>query len=392
METELGLSHFVAGLLPSVFLVGYFMSSPLFGVTADRGGRFGRAGTRTVLSAVGVAVWSAATVGSGLARGKASMLLSRAVVGVGEASYATIAPTLVDDVAPAKRASVWMAIYCAATPVGSALGYLVGGAVMHARGWRAAFFVAGAPGLLLAVLCLLIGEPARRHPSRLGLFAGARELAGIGLYRTSVLGYAAYAFAIGGLAYWAPSYLTVRYGVEAGKAGLEFGLITVVGGAVGTFLGGYIADRAAEKRVNRLAVLAGKAPAGRVADDAVARTNAMVAAAACALGAPLSLLAILSPTANGFLMLALPCEMALFVLSGPINVALLRAAPPALRASAMAICNFAIHAFGDLWSPPLIGLVADHAPMQAALYTVPLAFAGAAFALWQAAWASARLT
>jgi MFS transporter, Spinster family, sphingosine-1-phosphate transporter len=402
VQDDLHLSNFVAGWLPTIFLIGYFVTSPVFGTLGDRV----PTGGRKRLIALGIAVWSAATVASGLAQGTGSMIASRAFVGLGEASYATLAPTLIDDLAPATQKSRWMSIFYAATPIGSALGYLVGGAVLHAHGWRTAFFVAGTPGLLVAVLCLLIVEPPRpaRAERDLGLLEAAKELWRVPLYRGSVLGYCAYTFAIGGFGYWAPTYLHRQYGIAAGKASAVFGLVTVAGGSLGTVLGGALADRSARRRVRRAegAVLDAPVTAAPIAmaatlaprelDDAIARGNLEIPALGTAIGAPLAGIAIAAGSASMFFKSLFPAEVALFMLSGPINVAILRSSPPALRASAMALSIFAIHALGDLWSPPLIGLVSDHAPMQAAMYAGPLVFALAAFVWFRASRTSARLT
>ncbi len=208
-----------------------------------------------------------------------------------------------------------------------------------------------------------------------------------------MLGYCAYTFAIGGFAYWAPKYLHDRYGLEPGRASFEFGLLTVAGGVVGTLVGGVVADfavRAWRRRQGRDATLD-----GRAGDDTIARANALVAAVASAVGAPLALAAIMAPSVSGFFAGRPPCQVALCcIFTGPDqrDAVMLRASPPALRTTAMAICIFSIHAFGDLWSNPLIGLVADHAPMQWALYVVPFGFAIAAFVWWRASLASARLT
>ena len=380
VQDDLHLSNFVAGWLPTIFLIGYFATSPVFGTLGDRV----PTGGRTKLIALGIAVWSAATVASGLAQGTGSMVASRAFVGLGEASYATLAPTLIDDLAPANQKSRWMAIFYSATPIGSALGYLVGGAVLHAHGWRTAFFVAGGPGLAIALLCLLIVEPARaavvNPPDWL---ASAKELLRVPLYRGTVLGYCAYTFALGGFGYWAPAYLHKQYGIEAGHASVVFGLVTVVGGLVGTLLGGALADRAARAGVRRAEAAKGAPLGPRELDDAIARGNVSIPALGAALGAPLAGAAIAAATASMFFKMLLPTEIALFLMSGPINVAILRSAPPALRASAMALSIFAIHALGDLWSPPLIGLVADHAPMQLAMFAGPLVFAFAAIVWFQ---------
>src|SRR5262249_28619340 len=104
LRDELQLSNFVAGALATVFLVGSFITSPIFGALADKGARKG-------LIALGVAVWSAATFASGLARGAASLIGARAMVGVGEASYATLAPTITDDITPPEKKGRWLAIF-----------------------------------------------------------------------------------------------------------------------------------------------------------------------------------------------------------------------------------------------------------------------------------------
>ncbi len=143
VQDDLHLSNFVGGSLATVFIIVYFVTSPVFGSLADRAGT----GGRTRLVTLGIVVWSLATIASGLAHDTWSLLAARAVVGVGEASYATIAPTLIDDVAPPEKKGRWMAIFYSAIPIGSALGYVLGGTVEHATGsWRAAFFVAGGPG------------------------------------------------------------------------------------------------------------------------------------------------------------------------------------------------------------------------------------------------------
>ncbi len=370
VEPELHLTHFVSGVLATVFLLGYFLTSPFFGALADRGKRKG-------LIALGVAIWSIATVATGFAVGQWSLLAVRALVGVGEASYATIAPTIIDDIAPAQKKGRWLAIFFAASPIGSALGYVVGGFATHI-GWRACFFVAGGPGLLLAALCLLIVEPERRataEPSAHGSFVqtweSAKRLLPIRLYRRGVLGYAAYTFAIGAFAYWAPTFLHVRYRLELDRANFIFGPLTVVAGAIGTVVGGALGDRAAKKAQ----------AANEATDDFAALGYLRFSAVTCAIGAPLALVAFFAPTATAFFVVVFFCEIFLFLSTSPINAAFLRSVPPSLRASAMAVAIFGIHLLGDLWSPPFVGKLADLMPIQIAMLPLPFAF-GIAAALW----------
>jgi MFS family permease len=387
VQDDLHLSNFLGGLLWPIFLIGLFATSPIFGALADRVGT----GGRKRLLMLGISIWSMATVASGLVHGVASLVAARAVVGVGEASYTTIAPTLIDDVAAPEKKGRWMAIFAAATPIGSALGFVVGGAVEHAHGWRAAFLVAGVPGIVLALLCLLIAEPPRgRSAAPLRVAESARTLLRIPLYRLAVLGFCAYTFAIGGFGFWAPKYLYARYGLEPGRASFTFGLVTVAAGFVGTLAGGWLGDAAARRRRRRTA---GVILGAKEAEAEIARASLSVCALSAGLGAPLAAAAIAAPTPLGFFVGVAACECALFLSSGPVNVAMLRSVPAGLRASAMALGIFAIHLLGDLWSPPLIGLMADHAPMVWAMMAVPAVFVLAAF-VWRrgASGASDRLT
>ncbi len=147
-------TDFQLGFLAPGFVVVYMLAAPAFGYLGDR-----RSRTRPI--AIGVALWSLATMWSGLARSYWELFASRAAVGIGEAAYATISPALLADYYPPARRGRIFAIFYMAIPVGAALGYVVGGVVSQAWGWRAAFFVAGLPGLILALSVLRLPDPPR---------------------------------------------------------------------------------------------------------------------------------------------------------------------------------------------------------------------------------------
>src|SRR5262245_33250462 len=149
----LDLTNFEGGLLATVFLIGYFVTAPIFGQLADRGV------SRRALIALGVVTWSIATAMTGLADGVWSLVAARAVVGIGEASYATLAPTIIDDMTPPESKGKALAVFYAAMPLGAAAGYMLGGFVATHWGWRTAFYVAGGPGIVLALSCLVMYEP-----------------------------------------------------------------------------------------------------------------------------------------------------------------------------------------------------------------------------------------
>ncbi len=389
----LELSNLEGGLLGTAFMIGYFATSPIFGARADKSSRKG-------LIAIGVAIWSVATFATGLAHSFGQMLAARVVVGVGEASYATLAPTIIDDITPPDRKGKALAVFYLAIPVGSALGYLIGGFIEAHWGWRYAFFLAGGPGLVLALTCLLIAEPERTLRAAKGkLLDGLRTISKLPLFRRGVLGYCAYTAAIGAFAYWAPKYLAETYAptlhvevvdgmarfvvVTAGTlsnatADYYFGTVTVVGGAVGTLIGGRWSDRALRAIP--------QATGGLTWDAAPTKrgTNALlgVCAKSMVIAAPLTAVAFLMPSSTAFFAVAFVAEVFLFLSTSPVNAIGLRAVPPELRASAMAGMIFAIHLFGDLWSPAVLGLLYDYFVPAAAMMAVPIVFAWAAYAWW----------
>lgn len=362
VREDLNLNGFEGGLLATAFLIGYFATSPFFGARADRG-------QRKTLIAAGVLIWSLATIATGLATGLYSLLAARAVVGLGEASYAVLAPTIIDDLSPPERKNRNLAIFYVALPVGSACGYLIGGFVQEHWGWQSAFFVGGVPGALLALVCLLIEEPQRKlAEAKVRVLSAARALVAIPMYRRTVLGYCAHTAAVGAFSYWAPSFLVERYGMELKVAAFWFGLVTVVGGLVATVLGGRLGDRAVAKLPPVEAGAPYDAPANMVVVDALLRI--------CGLGVwvavPLAVAAFLAPSPVWFFALAFLVELGLFVSASPINAAMLRGVPVHLRASSMAAGIFAIHMFGDLWTPPLVGQLQDLMPIVSAMMSLPI--------------------
>lgn len=412
IQADLQLNNFEGGLLATVFLLGYFVTSPLFGKLGDRV-------SRKRLITFGVLCWSVATVASGLASNLAMLIVARVAVGVGEASYATLAPTIIDDISPPDKKGKMLAIFFLATPVGSALGYLLGGFIQSHWGWRAAFFVGGGPGIGLALLCLLIHEPARTHlaDAKTKLSETIAKLFRIPLYRRAVLGYCAHTAAIGAFAFWAPTFLAQRFFPDLAQpvpvqavadsviayarpwwpvwdlpaylhdlqttgvlksANFWFGLTTVVAGAIGTIVGGRMADRA----------LRGL-PEVPLGSDHTHGANLLAANAqlrVCAIGVavafPMTALAFFVPKAAMFFAIAGVAEVGLFLSTAPINAILLRTAPVFMRASAMATAIFAIHLLGDLWSPSLVGLFLDYLPITLGMMALPLGFAIATLVWW----------
>ena len=361
IKEELSLTDTQLGFLGSAFLFSYFIASPLFGWMGDRL-------SRTRLMAVGVATWSLATAGGGLARNFLQMAFARGAVGVGEASYAAISPALISDYYPPDRRGRVFAVFYLAIPVGSAVGYLLGGLLESHFGWRTAFFAVGLPGLLLALLTLSAPDPPRgindapeaslEHPGSywqtLGLLARNRD------YVMAVLGYAAYTFAVGGMSFWVPIYLNRERAMALDEANYMVGAITVVAGIGGTFLGGYLAD-----------VLAPR----------IRQAHLYVSGVSMVLAIPFAWVAFSSGDRTIAMAALLGAEFMVFLSTGPINVVLVSVVPVAIRATAMAVSIFFIHLLGDAAAPIVIGAVSDRVGLSRAVLIMPVVV-GVSAVIW----------
>ena len=357
-RSELHLTDVELGSLMTGFILVYMAASPIFGSLGDRR-------RRPPLIAAGVAVWSLATGLGGLARGFATLFAARSAVGVGEAAYGTIAPALLADAFPRERRGRVFAIFFCAIPVGSALGYVLGGLIDQRFGWRAAFFLAGFPGLILASLVLRVSDPPRRGdedghsllPSRGSPWG---DLLRNRPYRRVVAGYAAYTFALGALAFWTPAFLERVRGVPRAEATVVFGAIVVVTGLAGTFAGGWLGDYFLRR---------------------TPRAYMWVSGCATLAAAPAALVAFTATSRPVYLGAMVVAELLLFASTGPVNSAIVNAVAPDRRASAVALSIFAIHLFGDVPSPPLLGAISDATSLATAFLLVPAVIALAGF-LW----------
>src|SRR5258707_12424992 len=215
VERDLGIDHDEGGLLGSVFMVVYMIASPFGGYLGDRM-------PRRWLVAGGVFVWSLATIGSGLASTFAMLLIARAIIGIGEAGYGTVAPALISDLFPKGLRTRMLSFFYLALPVGAAAGFAIGGWVGATYSWHSPFFIGGAPRLALAGLALLLPEPARGATD--GSSAGQKvpfrgrlnQLWRNATFWIVTVGLPLMTFAIGGLANWFPTFLNPRRGKGPG--------------------------------------------------------------------------------------------------------------------------------------------------------------------------------
>jgi sugar phosphate permease len=214
---------------------------------------------------------------------------------------------------------------------------------------------------LVALLLLAVRDPPRgasdaaRGSAAAGPWSLRRTYGGLARnrpYVLTVLGYAAYTFALGGIATWMPPFLERVRGVSGQAATVRFGGVVVLTGLVGTYLGGWLGDRL------------------------LARTRAAylwLSGVATLLAAPLFYLALASPTPRVYWSAVIAAQLLMFASTGPINSAIVNVAAPQIRASAMAVSIFAIHALGDVPSPYLVGLLADMRSLAAGVLILPVA-------------------
>ena len=352
------------GLASTAFLLVYLLAAPFFGAVGDRP-------SRTRWMAMGIFLWSLATALGGLARTMPELLVARSVVGVGEAAYSAISPAILADYFSERMRGRVFAVYFAAAPVGAALGFGVGGLVEAHWGWREAFFVAGAPGLLLAWSVLHMHTPAAASRERARPKSAMRtylELAKNPQYRLTVLGYTAYTFATGGIGAWMPVFLQRTHGLSSAAANVQLGGMLAITGLVGALGGGWIGDRLLRQWREAYLWLSG---------------------VTTLLAAPLAWVALTTPNMTVYLVTLFAAELLIFTSTAPINSKLIDIVPAGMRAAAMALCIFCIHLLGDVPSPTLIGWISDRSSIREGVLVIPVAVVVSG-AIWiYAAWRGA---
>ncbi len=334
----LGLSDRQAGSLQSVFIFVYALVCPWAGWLGDRV-------SRLRIAAAGVAVWSIATFTSGLASTFLWLLFARALVGIGEATYTVVTPSLLSDHYPSERRGRALSIFYAAMPFGIAIGYAMGGQIGARYGWRPAFLVAGGPGLLCACLLLFLREPPRgRFDGRpasmesLSFSAFLRTLSRRPSFFVNMAAQTIWSFTMGGLGAWMPTYLVRERHLGVAQAGTIFGALLLGAGFVGTLLGGQIGDLLARK--------------WRGAHFTFSGISLLAAI-------PFTLLAVLSPHPGTYWPAVAGTLFCLFLNNGPLNAAMVNVLPANVRARGVGLHTTTIHLLGDACSPILIGAASD---------------------------------
>ncbi|PNY10096.1 protein spinster 1-like [Trifolium pratense] len=349
IQGDFNLNNFEDGILSSAFLVGLLVACPIFASLAKR------------------------------------------LVGVGEASFISLAAPFIDDNAPTSQKTAWLATFYMCIPSGYALGYVYGGLVGSYFGWRYAFWIESILMLPFAILGFLMKplqlkgfgsgnlikvEESKTDASEVQVanasnvrddslslkeefrdntsndqsksksatkmfdqfsifFIDMKELLLDKVYVINVLGNIGYNFVLGAYSYWGPKAVYNIY--HMADADLVFGGITVVCGIVGTLAGGFVADFMTNTISNAFKLLS----------------------ATTFIGAALFFGAFLCRNVNGFLALFSIGELLVFSTLGPVSYVCLHCVKPSLRPLSMAMSTVAIHVFGDVPSSPLFGILQD---------------------------------
>ncbi|MBE0604268.1 MAG: MFS transporter, partial [Deltaproteobacteria bacterium] len=220
-------------------------------------------------------------------------------------------------------------------------GYGLGGLAAQAWGWRAAFLIAGLPGLVLAARMACIPDPPRgamdTTEDRLGGASLPARLAHLftnRIWLACTLSYTAYTFAMGALSSWAPTLLQRAYGIGTGKAGIVFGGLAVVTGIAGTFAGGILTARLQKRWKDAGVWIAG---------------GTLLAAA------PVVAWALEAPTPGWAYAAYFLGMLLLFCNTSPVNALTVSCIPASIRATGIAVNILLIHLLGDALSPEWVG-------------------------------------
>lgn len=349
VQAEFHRSDAEFGFLTSAFFIFYMIAAPVMGPLADRY-------SRKLIVIVGAIVWSGATLLTAVTHTFTELLIRHAVVGIGEASFVVIAPTLVVDLFPEEERGRILGVFYLTIPVGTALGYLIGGYLGPHYGWRAPFYVGAGPGFLVALALLFLGEPER------GRFDTVKETKERGTIRglarnpafwTATLGMAAMTFALGGLQAWMPTFLVRMRGYSLESANKVFGGIVAFDGTVASLAGGWLGDWLLRR---------------------TRRAYYLVSAVSMALGVPVMAVALFNP---GPIMVPAICLGAFLLLlnTAPLNAAIINSVGAHIRATALSVNIFVIHLLGDALSPWVIGFISDRKSLEGGFVSPVIAIA-----------------
>ncbi len=308
--------------------------------------RYADGRVRRNVIALALVVWSVMTAAQGFARGFVTLAIARVGVGVGEAGCSPPAHSMISDYFPPSRRATALGLYATGIPIGSAIGLFAGGWIRETLGWREAFMIVGAPGVLLSLLVLFtLKEPTRGYydppapPAEpVNSFEVIAFLAKLGSFRHLAFAGALHAFYGYGAASFVGPFFERLHGFESGELGSWLALISLTTGVSGTFLGGYVSDRLASRDVRWYAWLPG---------------------IATAVGLPFIYFYYMAPDRYVALAISMIPSLVGGMYLGPTFAVTQALVPPRLRAQASAVLLFVLNIIGLGLGPQFVGLLSD---------------------------------
>lgn len=341
LAKDLNLNDAQLGLLGSVFMIVYTLTAPVIAYFADRS-------PRQIWVSVCAALWSGATALTGMAKNFFHIALARSFIGVGEAGFTSVSPSLTaEGFSKDVRARI-LAILGLALPLGSALGYLLGGLIGQHYGWRMAFYILAVPGFLLAFWALFyIKDRRKTQNSKKIKISNYLQFFKSKSFVYLCLAEAMATFTLGGLAAWMPTYFHRYFGFSIAEAGTKFGIMIIIAGLIGTLGGGVLSDFLIKK---------------------TKRAYFYTTLLGYMMALPLGLFALLCESQT----IALICFGAamsfVFLQTGALNAAIISLTSLEIRSMAFAFNIFIIHALGDAISPMTIGKISQAFDLQLAVF------------------------
>lgn len=334
IQQDFHINDAQVGTLTSAFFLTYMLIAPLTGWMGDRF-------PRKPLIVAGALIWSAATLLTATVHSYQTLLIRHAAVGIGEATFSIFAPALLADFYPEEERNRVLSIFYVTIPVGGALGYLLGGELGQAYGWRMPFYVAAAPGVLIALaFWLFVREPERGAADTVQITEQRSSYLGLlhnPAFWTATLGMAMWTFSVGGISTWLPTFFHRFAGYSVAGAGLTAGEITAVDGLLATIAGGWLAQIWLRRNYRALY---------------------LISAWSAILAIPFGVVVFFGPL-RVMLPAAYVAEFWIFFSTGPLNAAIVNSVSAPIRATAISVNLFMIHLLGDFPSPHFIGWVSD---------------------------------
>ncbi len=340
LKTEFDLSDFELGLLGSAFIIVYSFASIPLGILADKKNR------KNIIG-IGVFFWSLVTALTGFAKNYTQLFVSRALVAVGESSYAPAATSIIGDIFPESYRSRVMGIYNIGLYLGGAVGMALAGIIGEKYGWRASFFIVGLPGIILAMVVFKISEPERKYKPQESFLVELKKLFLIPAYNYILVGASFIAFSSGAILSWITVY-TIRYqNFQLKEASLIVGLLAIISGILGVLTGGWISDYLHSR---------------------IKGSRSITIGVSFLLSVPFFIYALNAESKITFLTGLFLTSYFISWYFGPVLAFIQEVVSPGVKATAIAFYFFFIHILGDAFAPAIIGLFSDWYGLHSALY------------------------